>query len=59
MRLYDAAPLLPRFLVYWKHDDQQLFAFTTSVRRRRPERHEPSPDIRSPAAVAFWASSSR
>ena len=32
MRLHDAAPPVPRFLVYWKHAGQQLFAFTTSVR---------------------------
>ena len=36
MRLYDAAPPLARFLVYWQHDDQQLFAFTTSVRASTP-----------------------
>lgn len=36
MRLQDAAPPLPRFLVYWKHVDQQLFAFTTSVHASTP-----------------------
>lgn len=36
MRLYNAAPSLPRFLVYWKHGDQQLFAFTTLIRALTP-----------------------
>ena len=36
MRLQDAAPPLPRFFVYWKHVDQQLFAFTTSVHASAP-----------------------
>lgn len=36
MRLHAAAPRLPRFLVYWKHADQQLFAFTTPVHASTP-----------------------
>ena len=36
MRLHDAAPPLPRFLVHWKNGDQHLFAFTTSVRASPP-----------------------
>ena len=36
MRRRDAASPLPRFLVYWKHADQQLFAFTTAVRASTP-----------------------
>ena len=58
MRLQDAAPPLPRFLVYWKHVDQQLFAFTTSVHASTSSAARAIAGARSPAAAEFWASSS-
>ena len=36
-QLHTAAPVSPRFLVYWQHTGPQLFAFTAAVDAPTPQ----------------------